>query len=770
LNRTLSLAAVAAVAGLIVLAILFPRFDPSVRATLSYDRTQAIKRAREVTKRYGVDTSKWQATITETTNDRYVPFRKLYPSDPVAPLFGALTVDVTLREPNSRQNAHVDLFPDGRVSRVRFRGNTTAGPTPETILNDFAGATLSPSFTTTKAKDEAGVIDHSWEWKPGSEPPLHATLDVQLKSGALVSAKLTPVYDVVFNRRVRRSVSLEISRSLVILVWMLALAIAVWQASRHRIHWRVPLILVGVQIAWAAVSYFGSIDYQAFAGREDSAIDSLVETFTENFAVVSSFFWLFVFAAAGFALRSALNREKWHSVELISRGVLVNRVIGQSVAIGLLSGIGLACLPYIAAAFPFRNNFLEFRSTDALMSVSPSLSAVRLSEAVPVLALFGFFLPFVRGLRRVWIAWAIFLPVGMFVLMDYLPFHDNGGAIVTAALTLAGYLWIYLRSDLVAVLAASVAARAVIVPCVLWSQPLGYFRESSLSLLTLGAVILTGSVYWALRGPESEQTDLVPGIRPDLEPTERSDRERLQAEFEVARKAQQNALPADPPSVNGYTLAGWCEPAQQVGGDLYEFFPLPDGRTGVAVADVSGKGVPAALYMMVTKGLVAATSRESNQLSYILGQVNLHLYRACRKKVFVTLAAVILDPTNLRLEYGRAGHNPVVWRRTRRGETTLLKSPGLGLGMTPGERFTRTLKIEELELEPDDAIVLYSDGVTEAINQDMEQFGEARLMRAVEAADGQPARAARDSILRELADFMGATPARDDITLVVIRA
>jgi sigma-B regulation protein RsbU (phosphoserine phosphatase) len=317
---------------------------------------------------------------------------------------------------------------------------------------------------------------------------------------------------------------------------------------------------------------------------------------------------------------------------------------------------------------------------------------------------------------------------------------------------------------------AAIAARAAIVPWVLFSQPLSSMRESALGLFTLGAAALAASVYWALRGAEPDAQATAASFSPEAEAPAKPDRERLKAEFEVARKAQQDALPADPPVMEGYSLAGWCEPAQQVGGDLYDFFPLPDGRLGIAVADVSGKGVPAALYMMVTKGLLTAVSRDSNQLAYILEQINLHLYRACRKKVFVTMAAVVLDSSNRRLEYGRAGHNPVVWRRTRRGQTALVKPPGLGLGMTPGERFTRSLRIEELELEPQDAIVLYSDGVTEAVNHAMEQFGEARLMRAVESTDGQSAIDSRDAILRDLAEFRGAAPARDDITLVVIRA
>ena len=104
-----------------------------------------------------------------------------------------------------------------------------------------------------------------------------------------------------------------------------------------------------------------------------------------------------------------------------------------------------------------------------------------------------------------------------------------------------------------------------------------------------------------------------------------------------------------------------------------------------------------------------------------------------------------------------------------RGETKVLKPPGVGLGMATGERFNRVLKIEEVELEPGDAIVLYSDGITEAMNAELEQFGEARLVRAVESTDGRPAEESRAAILRQLEAFTDGTPARDDVTLVVLR-
>ena len=252
------------------------------------------------------------------------------------------------------------------------------------------------------------------------------------------------------------------------------------------------------------------------------------------------------------------------------------------------------------------------------------------------------------------------------------------------------YLLLYLKTDLLATMVAMVAAQAALAPCFMLVQPGGAVRVLALPLLLIWALALAGSLRFAVRGREGEDLPVSSAV---LDPVEegntKTGRMRLHAEFEVARKAQEDALPTSPPAVEGYSIAGSCEPAQQVGGDLYDYFSLADGRLGIAVADVSGKGVPAALYMMVTKGLLAATTRDSSDLAYILQQINRHLYTACKKKVFVTLAAVALDPVARRLQHGRAGHNPILWRRAALGETVVLKPPGLGLGMTPGERFNR---------------------------------------------------------------------------------
>ncbi|HZL55558.1 MAG TPA: PP2C family protein-serine/threonine phosphatase, partial [Bryobacteraceae bacterium] len=249
----------------------------------------------------------------------------------------------------------------------------------------------------------------------------------------------------------------------------------------------------------------------------------------------------------------------------------------------------------------------------------------------------------------------------------------------------------------------------------------------------------------------------------------RTRREELLAEFNVARSAQQRMLPSRPPTLPGYTIAASCDPAREVGGDLYDFLRLSEGRWGIGVADVSGKGVPAALYMTLTKGLLCAAALDSDDPRQILGAVNKHLRTVTKKKMFVTMALGVLDPESRSMEYVRAGHNPVVWRRRDAVETRLLSGSGIGLGIAGPALFAKTLATETLQLAAGDALVFYSDGLTEAMNESLEQFGEERLMAAVENTDGLHAAPTRDSILEEVRRFLNGIHPQDDLTIAVLR-
>ncbi len=786
--KPLWISAGAAAAGAIMLAILFPRVDPSASLRLGLDRAKAIERARQLAARYGVDTAGWRAAVWDEASDKHRAYLAAYPDDPAARLFSPLTVTVVLTDPSGRRKAETALFPDGRPAEWKLtdsRGgavSTALSPRPsaEDVLADFLGANRA-SFSSPVTSEREGVTHTIWDWSAPNRFPLMATIEMEQKDGVLRAAKLTPAYGEQFDRRFAAS---RTNRLASVALWVRALALlpalvfCFWAAIRGRFNYRIALLLSMVQLLWAAASFWGST-YQPQIlqlwhpdGSSTIDLDTGINHWGWSLWAGLSFFTLFVFAGAGCAMRVAGNREKWRSLDLVARGEVRNSAVGGAVAIGLLSGIGLAAVPYVVAAVS--GAAVNFHSTDALVAPFPGAVAVRLSAAVLAVELFGFLFPLAGYLKKPWLRWPVFVPAGLLLSLLVSPFSSPGAGLSTAGLLFCGYLLIYLRGDLLALMTAMVGARAVLVPCLLLSQPAGSLRQSGLLLLGVGAAAIAASVHLATRRREHE--DYTAGAAEsaladssEAEPFAKSSRERLEAEFEVARRAQQDALPAAPPVLAGYSLAGWCEPARQVGGDLYDFFPLADGRLGITVADVSGKGVPAALYMMVTKGLLTAVSRDSSDLAYILEQINLHLYRACRRRVFVTMAAVALDAARHRLQYGRAGHNPMVWRRTRRAETVMLKPIGLGLGMAPAEAFKRNLEVQELELEPEDALVLYSDGVTEAVNEGMEQFGERRLIESLEAADGRSADDTRDALLRDLAGFMGAMPARDDITVVVLR-
>jgi serine phosphatase RsbU (regulator of sigma subunit) len=706
----------AVLAGVVSLALLFPRFDPSASLHAVLNRDGAIAKTRQLASANGVNTVGWKALAMEVLDT---------PTGPV-------TIQVALVAPERKRTIEAAWLPNGKLDW------STLGGTPP-----------RPAQSTMVVPAEHGNVQ--------------VTVDRNISSRDRLSYAAVRAVDGL---------------------WLAAAVIYfVVAAVRRRLRYRVAAILTAVLIAGVAASFLGGTSYQRTdivranvtvaqdAGASDIDVNIGGSGRRNESSRGGAIFWLFLGTAAGISFRGLSNQRKWYPVELVARRRLFSRTVGWSVAVGLMSGIGIAAIPYwIAASGLFRGSTLIFRSVETLAAVFPASVAWDLSAGALAVMVFGFAFPLAARLRRPLLSWGLFGLIGIAEFgRNVTPFSTPGANLFAAVLLFGVYLLLYLKTDLLAAMTAMVAAQAVLSPCLLLAQPGGSVRALAVPLFLIWAVVLAASFRSAIRGGEGEELPVTSVPEAAEERTTRTGRMRLEAEFEVARKAQQDALPSAAPAVEGYTIAGSCEPAQQVGGDLYDYFSLADGRLGIAVADVSGKGVPAALYMMVTKGLLAATTRDSSDLAYIFQQINRHLYHACKKKVFVTLAAVALDPEARRLQHGRAGHNPILWRRAGRGETVVLKPPGMGLGMTPGERFNRGLKIEELQLQPGDAIVLYSDGITEAMDDALLQFGEGRLIRAVESTDGQPAEQSRAAILRDLAAFTNGAPARDDVTLVVLR-
>ncbi len=245
---------------------------------------------------------------------------------------------------------------------------------------------------------------------------------------------------------------------------------------------------------------------------------------------------------------------------------------------------------------------------------------------------------------------------------------------------------------------------------------------------------------------------------------EQIDRERLEHELQLASEIQQRFQPTAPPQVPGYELQGISFPCYEIGGDYYDFIERDDGRLVVALGDVSGKGTAAALLMSSLHAAVHAQASSHNSITETINAVNRYLAENIPSNRFVTLFYAELDAKNGMLSFINAGHNPPLIVHAA-GTVEHLASGGLPLGITPNAQF----KEGRTQLQEGDVLVIYSDGVSEAVNPQGEEFGTARLGEVVARNLDASAAGIRDRIESALTKFAEGTAAADDITLVIVK-
>jgi sigma-B regulation protein RsbU (phosphoserine phosphatase) len=239
---------------------------------------------------------------------------------------------------------------------------------------------------------------------------------------------------------------------------------------------------------------------------------------------------------------------------------------------------------------------------------------------------------------------------------------------------------------------------------------------------------------------------------------------QLQAELDVARALQIAILPAVFPAKAGCDGAARMIPATTMGGDFYDFIELPDQRIGLVMADVSGKGVPAAFFMAVARTNLRELAIHHLDPSDCLACTNDILCTQNPMDLFVTVFYCIFDPSNGVLCYANGGHNPPFLRRAEGSVEVLNGAGGLVLGAMPGATYPG----HTVRLRHADRLVLYTDGVTEAFNSSNEAYGTRRLVAEIEAHGDGPAAALVERICRSVADFAGTAAQSDDITLTVL--
>ena len=248
-----------------------------------------------------------------------------------------------------------------------------------------------------------------------------------------------------------------------------------------------------------------------------------------------------------------------------------------------------------------------------------------------------------------------------------------------------------------------------------------------------------------------------------------NEKKRLDHDLEIARDIQRILLPSEAPAIDGFQISGINVPARQVSGDYFDYIQVDQDRLGVAIADVSGKGVPASLIMAICRSVLRAEAARNPSPADVLRKVNRQLYPDIKEDMFISMAYLILGHQQDGVTLARAGHDAPLWYKRQSQTVMPVKSPGMVVGIDSGSVFDRLTADFAVPLERNDCLVLYTDGVTETLNSEGDEFGVDRMMQSVRASANDSAQAIVKRIIEDVREFTGSVPENDDMTLIAIR-
>jgi len=244
---------------------------------------------------------------------------------------------------------------------------------------------------------------------------------------------------------------------------------------------------------------------------------------------------------------------------------------------------------------------------------------------------------------------------------------------------------------------------------------------------------------------------------------------RLEKEIRTARDVQKILLPARDPEIPGFSIAGTNLPAKMVSGDYFDFIDVDENHLGIVIADVSGKGIGASLIMAMCRSVIRANASHNHSPANVLRAANRQLYPDIREDMFISLAYAILDKRTGEILIARAGHDPPLLLDKASGEIRQIKPKGIAIGIDGGEVFDRAIALESVVLAPGDVLLLYTDGVNEALDADGEEFGMERLRQTLRAQASKSAAGLIEGLTREIENFAHKAAQNDDITLIAIQ-
>ena len=251
--------------------------------------------------------------------------------------------------------------------------------------------------------------------------------------------------------------------------------------------------------------------------------------------------------------------------------------------------------------------------------------------------------------------------------------------------------------------------------------------------------------------------------------SEASEKRRMDHDLHIARDIQRILLPSGSPEIEGFQVCGINIPARQVSGDYFDYIRIDELRFGIAIADVSGKGVPASLIMAMCRSVLRSQAVSNTSAADVLHRVNRQLFPDIKEDMFISMAYVIVNQKTKEVMLSRAGHDAPLLYSHKEDKVIKLNPPGMALGIDSGDVFDRVTGDFPIKMEEDDCLILYTDGVTEALDNNGMEYGMDKVQQAIRASAPLGAPAIIKRLTDDLRNFVGNYPQNDDITLIAIR-
>ncbi len=475
------------------------------------------------------------------------------------------------------------------------------------------------------------------------------------------------------------------------------------------------------------------------------------------------------------AIAESIGRETWKEkfipFDLLRTGNLLHSRVGRSLLRGTVAGLVMLAVGLVVAKLVSGLDAVWVRNASGdgirlFSTIQPGLFVI--GNAI-ISNLFGvaFFLVAILSLARQRVQSRLLLIGGaalLFTVIDNVNLVPLPTAWLVILPVMVLLVWVFAETDVLTAFIAAFVFSMLDSGVVMMLPANPAYHADGMMVATFIALILVWAIA-AILLPDrvKDLDDIAPRFQRHI-----TERQRLSRELEIARDVQMSFLPKQNPQVHGLDIASHCAPALEVGGDYYDFIDLGEGRLGIAIGDVSGKGTQAAFYMTLTKGFLQALAAQHDSPADVLVEMNRLFYRNVERGHFISMIYAVFDVREQSLQIARAGHSPVM-RRSADTTVDLIQSRGIALGFEAGETFEATIEDVRVPLRSGDVFVLYTDGYPEAMTRSREEYGEARLASALQKFSGTTAEDLLSYLYRDTRRFTGRAEQHDDMTMVVVR-